>query len=68
MGTFINSVYVYEDRIIIFYNIRGGKQISPKAILETLENKENSKPEQGSDLELLGGGGGIRTHEGFHPT
>ena len=26
--TFINSVYVYDDRIVIYFNVRGGKQIS----------------------------------------
>ena len=59
---FINSVYVYDDRIIVFYNIRGGKQVTHRDLLETLENKENSKPEPGSDLESSGGAGGIRTH------
>lgn len=52
---FINSVYVYDDRIIVFYNIRGGKQVTHRDLLETLENKENSKPEAGSDLESSGG-------------
>ncbi|MBQ8136659.1 MAG: recombinase zinc beta ribbon domain-containing protein, partial [Clostridia bacterium] len=84
IDTFINSVYIYDDRIIVFYNIRGGKQVTHRALQETLEsntiikeeslapgiapaekpleNKENSKPEKGSDLELPGGEGGIRTH------
>ena len=52
---FINSVYVYNDRIIVFYNIRGGKQVTHRDLLETLETKENSKPDTGSDLELSGG-------------
>ena len=62
---FINAVYVYDDRIIVFYNIRGGKQVSSKDLYEALESpkdKENSKPETGSDLESSGGVGGIRTH------
>ena len=62
---FINAVYVYDDRIIVFYNIRGGKQVSSKDLYEALESpqhKENSKPETGSDLESSGGAGGIRTH------
>ena len=29
IDTFINSVYVYDDRIVIFYNIKGGKSTSP---------------------------------------
>lgn len=28
IDVFINSVYFYDNRIIIFYNIRGGKQLS----------------------------------------
>lgn len=28
IDTFINSVFVYDDKIVIFYNIRGGKQVS----------------------------------------
>ena len=28
IDTFINSIFVYDDRVVIFYNIRGGKQIS----------------------------------------
>ena len=28
IDTFINCIYIYDDRIIIFYNIKGGKQIS----------------------------------------
>ena len=59
---FINAVYIYDDRIIVFYNICGGKQVSSKDLYENLEsqqNKENSKPETGSDLECNGGEGGI---------
>ena len=51
-------MYVYDDRIIVFYNIRGGKQVSSKDLYEALESpkdKENSKPETGSDLESSGG-------------
>ena len=28
IDVFINSVYLYDDRVIIFYNIKGGKQVS----------------------------------------
>ena len=28
IDVFINAVYLYDDRVIIFYNIRGGKQVS----------------------------------------
>jgi len=28
IDVFINAIYLYDDRVIIFYNIRGGKQVS----------------------------------------
>ncbi len=28
IDVFINSVYLYDDRLVVFYNIRGGKQVS----------------------------------------
>ena len=28
IDVFINSVYLYDKRVIIFYNIKGGKQVS----------------------------------------
>ena len=64
VDTFINSVYVYEDRIIVFFNIRGGEQVTFKSLQESFEShedKENSKPEIGSDLESSGDPSGIRT-------
>lgn len=42
VDTFINSVYVYDDRVIVFYNICGGKQVPYKELAENLENKEDS--------------------------
>lgn len=43
IDTFINSVYVYDNRIIIFYNIKGGKQISYTDLTSTL-------PAESSDI------------------
>lgn len=47
IDTFINCIYLFDDRIIVFYNIKGGKQISYIDLIETL-NKNVSKG--GSDL------------------
>ena len=46
IDVFINSVYLYDNRIIIFYNIRGGKQIS---YIDLAKSYPASK-ENGSDL------------------
>ena len=41
---FINSVYVYEDRIVVFYNIRGGKTVTFKDVNESLTANLESVP------------------------
>ncbi len=65
VDVFLNSVYAYEDRIIVFYNIRGGKQVSFKDLAKALQDpeiQEKSEPSAGSDLNQKSGAGGIRTH------
>lgn len=42
IDTFVNSVYVYDDRFVIFYNIRGGKSVSPRELHETANNLAGS--------------------------
>ena len=38
IDTFINCIYLYDDRVIIFYNIKGGKQVSYVDLAESLES------------------------------
>jgi len=35
INTFINSVFVYDDKIVIYYNLKGGKQVSYIEMLES---------------------------------
>ena len=35
IDVFINAVYLYDDRVIVFYNIRGGKQVSYIDLIES---------------------------------
>lgn len=44
IDTFINSVYIYDDRVIIFYNIKGGKQVSYTDLSTTLATHFPSAP------------------------
>ena len=37
IDVFINAVYLYDDKIVIYYNIRDGKQISYIEMLESTE-------------------------------
>ena len=45
IDVFINSVYLYDDKVVIFYNIRGGKQVSAIEMIDALD-----EPVEGSDL------------------
>lgn len=45
---FINAVYLYDDRIIVFYNIRGGKQVTYTELVDSLE--QDSEVSGCSDL------------------
>lgn len=37
IDTFINSVFLYDDKVVIYYNIKGGKQISYIEMLDSTE-------------------------------
>ena len=45
--TFVNSVYLYDDKVVIFYNIRGGKQVS---VIDAIAELDEKIPGQGSSL------------------
>lgn len=38
IDTFINAVYLYDDKIVIYFNIKGGKQISYMEMKESIGN------------------------------
>lgn len=42
IDTFVNSFYVYDNRFVIFYNVRGGKQINPRDLHETANQLHGS--------------------------
>lgn len=45
---FINSVYLFDDKVIIYYNIEGGQQVS---FIEMLEDVGDA-PSPDADLDL----------------
>lgn len=47
IDAFINCIYFYDDRIIVFYNIKGGKQVSHTDLAASLSDLSTSP---GSDL------------------
>ena len=48
IDVFINTVYLYDDRVIIFYNIKGGKQVS---YIDLVNSEDLPAGEEGSDLK-----------------
>jgi hypothetical protein len=47
IDTFVNCVYLYDDKVVIFYNIRGGKQTSA---IETIAEIDEKIPGLGSTM------------------
>lgn len=52
IDTFINAIYLYDDKVIIFYNIRGGKQVS---YIDLINTKSELPVSGSSDLDAYGG-------------
>ncbi|GHU80235.1 hypothetical protein AGMMS49992_33070 [Clostridia bacterium] len=51
---FINSVYLYDDKVIIFYNIKGGKQVSYIDMLDATDEVNQELIDdgcKGSDID-----------------
>ena len=58
IDTFVNSVYFYDDRIVVFYNIKNGQQtsyIDPIPYDELPADDDNEKGTQSSSLSAHGG-------------
>jgi len=51
IDVFINSIYLYDDRVLIFYNIRGGKQVS---YIDVINSADLPADSDGSDLKADG--------------
>jgi hypothetical protein len=64
IDVFINSVYLFDDKVIIYYNIRGGKQISYIEMLDSID--EGNVPDDAPG-DMLEGGEGVRiSNDLFH--
>ena len=55
IDTFLNSVYLYDDKIVIFYNIKGGRQTSAVDPISMLDEIK----EAGQSSTLTGDGGAL---------
>lgn len=51
IDAFINAIYLYDDKVVIYFNIRDGKQIS---YIEMLESAEEPGASECSDLSGAG--------------
>jgi len=56
INMFINSVFVYDDKIIIYYNVKDSKQVSHIDMLDTLEECIEDVPLNVAENTGVGGG------------
>lgn len=65
INTFVNSIYVYDDKMLITFNYRDGERcVDAEEIQRYMQKKENSdnrKDYQSSPLSLFGGPSRTRT-------
>lgn len=69
IDTFINSIYVYDDKIVIYYNVKASKQVSYIEMIEStdLENLQpidespKNKKKAKTESSILAGNGGAYT-------
>lgn len=50
IDVFINTIYLYDDRVIIFYNIKGGKQVS---YIDLINSSDLPPEDSGSDFKAI---------------
>jgi len=54
IDTFINSIYLYDDKVVIFYNLKDGKQVSFIEVSDAMENLQPDDSPPSSVLNNLG--------------
>lgn len=52
IDVFINSIYLYDDKVVIFYNIKGGKQISYMEMIDSTSGGEPGADEMMSKVRI----------------
>lgn len=58
IDVFINSVYLFDDRVVIVYNIKNGKQVSAIDVLNAVEELDGVElfPDSAEDSSAGGNG------------
>ena len=64
IDVFINSVYLYDDKVVIFYNLRGGQETIAIGTIDELDEMIESEDDGGADA---GGGGSGSDLSGERP-
>lgn len=64
IDVFINSIYLYDDKLVVFYNVHGGRQVSYMEMLQA-----SGDPPAAADGSPVGVRiwGDVVTHPGFEP-
>lgn len=53
IDVFVNSVFLYDDRTVVFYNIRGGKQVSYMEMIDATELFETEETLQSTHSQAM---------------
>jgi len=62
IDVFINTIYLYDDRVIIFYNIKGGKQVS---YIDLINSSDLPEVEESSDLKAQAPPIAVKSEPGY---
>ena len=72
IDAFVNAVYLFDDKVVLYYNIKDSKQASYIDMLSDLEetSEENEKEEQSSSdcSSNVGILNPLAEREGFEPS
>ena len=64
IDTFINSVYLWDEKVVIFYNLKEGKQVSAIDMIRDIDEKTEKA---GQECSTLTGNGGALLSKVEHP-
>lgn len=53
IDVFINAIYLYDDKVVIYYNLKDSKQVSYIEMLDSLEEPPNGNPYNMNDSSCI---------------
>lgn len=54
INTFVNAVYLFDDKVVIYYNVKNGEQVSFIDMLNETEDYSDTVMKKSSDIDCYG--------------